>query len=1120
MQVNLENRPLLLDNLMIRQKVHRMVKEISQKNQIKVLIPREDWTHAELQIYIEDLYNFAYTTYNRRERCVAASILLELAFNGNVLLPYNRPSLSTFAEDSRFTVPDFLDQIANYVHGSWRNTWAAGDYLTLLLATDCRKVEDFSLIDFEKLHDVISKSDQDVPLSLSQPAYALLEAIEHCNDSPLSKEERHRYILWRFSKMDKLMSFNEFSQNPENYRQMRVHGIKRERVELARDMERRHARERQYSAATTRRNGPPLFLQNLFDIAKSDSSDAPSAYFGAIYRGGNKKGFRPDYWLESPTNYPGRAHVRVSEIGKIWFVAVTEYLRHRARDYESEENVRRFLTILVDYVLLYLPWWFEKNPNAKIDFPYSPKKFNRFVFVDRTRFSETDEIDVSTLPCTLYSLLPSRLPTIESRNSARNMFAKFFKFIITYFEDDDKFSGPEMKNPIRPDFDNEVSSRPSKTNKPAIKRHAYPFLVHFCQSIEAFGEYLQQRALLDDTFRNYKHPPVEGYDTSSWGYIPIFRYAGILHQVKNIPSVFRVTQRTMFTNPPGPAGIYVNGWRVNAGSNLSKTINFPCLTGFRILEGLVDTGFRGQTQQWLDRRTFDSLAEPLTSLHELYHGGPLEQTYHRIFLNTDKSHSPWDSIVSWRVRRSMLTEKFWQESLNEKYVHEEVYYEGRKNSRFGLILPLFKRHDGPNPISDGEYRLKWITLLHGFEEFFNSIEEVVRANDGERVRFVTTRDKPSSATKQIYAHFDAIYTPHSCRVTFATNRDGDFETAEIAALIGHSNPISTGHYQVPDMDRLIAKIMRFEKAIYAGPNIDDILSEHAFIQTEKKDSPVRKTFDKSREQAISSFGFVAGSALWSIGDLHKNSDSLKYLRESPTSSIRWHSTHICPVGNECPEEVIAKVGEKYRCGCCPLAAKCIDHLPAIYAKQLELLERIKMAAAKKKLLSEANRSEEELDKTHNQQILDTKEFVGWKLAADLLRAKQRSMANGDGLEFHADEPELVKRQLQFVSRNINESQFILERLVTSNAYPSLQSDEIRAKAAKLSRIILAKQGRLEDATLLAIEPFKEVATCIGFLLTYMRATRKTFTEIGNELKSLQNGTFNAIPMDNSFIAGE
>ena len=90
-----------------------------------------------------------------------------------------------------------------------------------------------------------------------------------------------------------------------------------------------------------------------------------------------------------------------------------------------------------------------------------------------------------------------------------------------------------------------------------------------------------------------------------------------------------------------------------------------------------------------------------------------------------------------------------------------------------------------------------------------------------------------------------------------------------------------------------------------------------------------------------SFGTTASLNAWWLAGTHG--------RLFQKTIIRWHDTHVCPVGNQCPAEVIANIGAMNRCGICPLAAKCIDHLPAIDAKQSELHERIKTAGTRQRL---------------------------------------------------------------------------------------------------------------------------------------------------------------------------
>jgi hypothetical protein len=894
---------------------------------------------------------------------------------------------------------------------------------------------------------------------------------------------------------------------------MRVQGLERERVEFYSDIQKRNQRSTIRKSRLRVDVGFSPYISELLSIADDNNSYSPENYFGALRWGSQVKGFRPEFWIDKPTNYPGRGTFDVAIEGKNWFVAFRAFLAHRQKDYETEKQVKSALHVLADYVLLYLPWWIEKNPATKIGFPRSPRLFIRYLFFDRTRFHAEDEKDLGELPRTLNDLLGLRRPTPGSRNSDRIILHKFFGFVLTYFEDQDEFTSRDWVNPIRPKFDNEVSSRPGKTNKLPFSDGVFPFLVHYGQALEAFGEFLQKEAYEKDAFRRGFGPGEGGYRTGEWGYVPVFWYRGRIYHVDWIPSIYLVSRRRIQSNPAGPAGIYLNGQRLNKGENRVITLSFPHLTTVRLLIGLVETGLRGQSLQWLDRRKFDCLSQPVASLAAL-HGSPHEQTFHSLFVNTDKSHEEWQNLISWRVRRTLLAESYFQEGLSEPRRDIEVAYEDRATTRFAPIVPLFRSDRGIKPISDGLYSSRWVEFLFGFQTFFNSKDGTDRSELEDQLVVLREREfwEDGDSISDIYL---AIHTPHACRATYATLKDGDLEVSEISEQLGHSNTIVTNRYQLPQFSRLVAKLKENDSRQMGVAIYDPTGAGETYLHPEATGSPVRMAFNKDRDQALSDFGFVAGVALWSLAELDGDSTCLELLRRSPASAIRWHPTHVCPVGNQCPKEIVISAGAMFRCGICPLAAKCIDHLPAMEAKQTELLERIRTNGERQRLLAGSGAPQTDLDLLHREMQMDTKELLGWKLSAEIVRTRQTDLGSGAG--YHVDQPELVRRQLELVTRNNTESEFFLQRISDANAYPSLESPEVRARASKYTRLMLVRQGRFEDAALLDVPAHSELTVFASMLKPFVDAHGLTMEDVALAVDELPvhatlNGSINLPPL--------
>jgi len=881
---------------------------------------------------------------------------------------------------------------------------------------------------------------------------------------------------------------------------VRIHGVKRVRVETPEQYARRLQRRREAKAQQRVEQAEPPIVDFLRSAAAENTLESCVRYFSE-YTGAKLNTLRQVNWLANPTPYVGREHVDVAALGKYWLGPMMNWLDSRAlKGMETERGPRYGLHILADYLFLYLPWWIELHPDSGIQVPRSPKEFSRFLFISRMNFGETaDSTKGRMLPRTFLEMLELRRSSADTFNVVLVHLERFFHYVSIAYEADSNVAGPKLSNPIRLYFDKRKSRKRTKTNKVPFDEATYPHLVHFAQAVEAFGEYLQMLAYEGHRFGEPKLYKL-GYDAETWGYIPFVCYRGKVYPVRWIPSVFSIPTREFHTNPEGPAGIYVSGRRINSGRSRKQELRVPHLTLLRMLMGLVETGLRGQGMQWLDRTKWDSANLRPTPIGALYTSQPPE-TFTKMYVNTDKSKDgPWTTYIPWRLRRSLLAEQYFQESIAEGMIQSEVPYENREHSRFEPVVPMFRAHMTALPYGDDTYSAYWKELLIGFQIYYNSrIGYSSRHPHGLRTELeepaeffvLVPRYLPDGATLAVstgktgpYCSITwlAVNSPHACRATYATLRDGDLEVAEIAQQLGHDSDVTTTVYQVPSERRLRGKIERLDRKLI-GYGIDGVSEE--FIHPEASDSAVRQAFTENRDAAIEAFGFVNGVTLWSTDDLDDNSeDALELLRESSASVIKWHPTHVCPVGNQCPADIVPKIGGLYRCGLCPFAAKCVDHLPGIAAKKNELNERIRSNTQRIQKL-EASGSEQELvNQLYRQREIDAKELMGWELSEQILHDQVERAGDDGANQYHVHSPELVRRHLQRVVRNRTEGEFFLQRIAESNSYPSMETPEVRARAARYVRVILAKAGRPEEAATLEIEPYEELR-CFASLVKPM-----------------------------------
>lgn len=862
-------------------------------------------------------------------------------------------------------------------------------------------------------------------------------------------------------------------------------GVKRIRVENPKQLEARRLKDKKISE----RKKTEKWVENFSYFEElGGKSDIESCLAYADAMVGSIAGvFRKrSRWIESPSNYPGRENVDVSILGKLWFQTFNAWLSHMSniKKYEEDKGLRLALHVFCDYLFLYLPWWMEINPNSGINFPTSPKDFSRFIFMNRLSLDE-GHFDVNVLPMTFIEFLIRRKKSVGARNIVISTLERYFSFVIRAFEDDSNIVSSDMSNPVVPEFDKERGWARHKTNKVPFYENVYPHLVYYSQALEAFGEYLMQLAYESDYFESKALSSI-GFNTDEMGYVPYFRIRGVLYVIRWIPSVYACSRRNIYNNPTDISGIYLSGRKINHGENYPRTIVLPYLTSLRLIIGMIETGLRGQSIQWLDRDSWDSLNIKKIPIEGLYTNAPAE-SFSSLYVNTDKTRETgFQTFMSWRVRRAFLAEQHFQNSILRLNDDLAVPYEGRPKSRFGKIKPLFSAPRGKYTVSDTTYSAVWGEFLVGFQQFFNSQVDPNNPLTFYRLeKTVSTlpkvTEKKEGEQNLCKLSLIPIHTPHACRATYATLKDGDFEISEIANLIGHSNTITTTYYQTPEAKKLISKLQDYE---------DSLFGERFDIHPERSDSTLRRSFNLNRESSILNQGFISGVSFWSTEDLKSSdNDTLELLKQSPANAIKWHESHVCPVGNQCPLDIVQKIGGFRRCGICPLAAKSIDHLPGIAAKKRELVGRVRALYKQiDKYSTDIAVNKELLDGLHREVELDSGELSGWTLAEEVLKNKliEFNYENNDKF-YHADAPELVKRHLKVITKDISEGEFLLDRIADSKQYPSLESEEVRARASLIVRTLLAQNGQFNEALSFHLNPGDDLSVVFSMLAPLLKA---------------------------------
>jgi hypothetical protein len=602
-----------------------------------------------------------------------------------------------------------------------------------------------------------------------------------------------------------------------------------------------------------------------------------------------------------------------------------------------------------------------------------------------------------------------------------------------------------------------------KSNKVPFSKKVFPYLIRYLYAIEKFGMYLQGQVLAGRLRVTKGEQRVE-LIPEDYGPKLEFFFKERTHQIRRVPKVFSIAKRTI-RNEQGEL----------------QCMLIPHLTILRIFIVGLETGLRIQSIQWLDRFIWDSLNS----------NKPLDSYVYELFVNTDKvREKPWVSPLVYRARDVLLREQHFQESLEEDGMDDRVSYENRPNSRFADLVPLF-RSTGPKgkPPGDARYQMIWSDLLYGFQEFYN--EEVSKATFTQFVelkpKWICRVEAEGNEVVEFAENGDSycplrlapIHTPHAVRVTFISNRSGILAIEDIAEAVGHSNTLVTYHYTVEPFEELAAGIEVADKLLF-----DYDPDNPVHIRADRENSALRRSFERDPVDTEKRFGF---SSISLLNEKTKDlKDGVELLRTTPMTEVVFRETHICPVGEVCPDDVWDLIQEPRRCGLCPLAVKSVDHLPAITAKMSLLLEQMQNASGLLERMKARGEPEAVLDDLNERRKLDSLEYLGWKRAFMILTTIQDDVASEECSALHVDTPDLVKHHLKLVSTPSSKVEFVLSRIADAKVFPSMETPELRANANRLRQQLLANVGRIEEA-LQEVPVGDELTACLSSMRVVMEA---------------------------------
>lgn len=741
-------------------------------------------------------------------------------------------------------------------------------------------------------------------------------------------------------------------------------------------------------------------------------------------------------WKDTMPHYDGYSF-NIEKDSKLWIDLFEKYLEHKKDNgYETLKNQYRMFNFFMNYIFFYLNLWNMKN-HDKINLPLSPKEFHRTIFFTNKNIKKENE----KTPFTLIDFLNKKTTSTAVKNSFIRELCSFFNFIIDFYSEEEHIWDKNLVNPFKK-IDQFREFKNKKTNKVIIPKSIYGKLKKYLFCLEFFGEYLLEKSL--ETTLSISNNSIDNIKTEDYGFIPVFFFENKVYPLLEIPNTYfsrrRSFNKKMLTTK--------NKVTDNQDNLVVKRI--PSITVIRAFILMLNTGLRGAQVSWIDIDTWDKYTTKELNL------------YYKLNVNTDKvKDSQWQTYISKSVYDSLTKETFFQNSMRDDFMQKEIVYQNREQSRFPDIKPLFRGHTKHGlPVN---FRDFWTAILWCFQNTLNPVErtahQLIKFEKPEAIELLKNNNNPYCKL-----NIKAIHTPHSMRATFCTHMSEYLERSEIASLVGHQSDLITSEvYIKPEEITIINKMNEAINIFENGVNSDYFNKDSlAHTKPNARDSSLQKAFTQDRDQTIELFNISSISMNINKESDEQSSKAIKLLKDARMDQIIFDTTHICPVGGMCPQEVMNIIGEKRRCGLCPLALKCIDNLNPIYAKQRDLIREIKNGKEQLDLAVKNKDSEISIHNIEDKVNLDIRELVSWKFSSDILSVHYEELKNDLGLDkkYFVEMPDMVKNHLTKVSV-ANEKEYLLTRLADANAYASYNTPENKYKAEMLRRDIIKNIGIIE-----------------------------------------------------------
>lgn len=767
--------------------------------------------------------------------------------------------------------------------------------------------------------------------------------------------------------------------------------------------------------------------------------------------------------LEKMAHLPG-LDIDLVAITKVWLEIENAYFEKIKREnYKGPRSAIGYLNI---YLFSYLPYWFSSHPEFTFAFPDSPDKLLGGVFVSNLVLQEAQEKPLTLVD--FMSVVAAKREWVNGTHYAQlKQLEVFFGFIERFRDQLPGCAG--FQQPLS-EHDYPATARSFGTNKRPIPRRIFKLLISYIEALVALSDVLLTRLLSGEVPDSRMGALTSDHTTvidcyrlqDLFGFVPVIFHQGKVIPLRYIPNVLCIARKC-----------------IKGGRDLR--IPHPHAM-HQILVSLY-TGLRHNHIQWLDAETFDSRVSSEAR----------KQDYAELHVNTDKAKTAaWHSHVNFRVIEILRAQLAWRQLIGEPGFSNKVFYNDNSDSKWGQFLPLFAHSASGKPHTDNLYAGVWVALISGVQSILADIGEPA-------MRLVRLLPSPvpladHDQAQKLYKYgseqkrvcrlvLKSDITPHSARVSVVSHAISILPADLIGRYWTGQTEATVYHYVVPDEGEINAEQQRqnlmlrqrgyeqgYEAMLAASPG-----RKGPFIKADDVNSRLAQSLQTDVEATIAAYGCV------SLNLNGETKTGLDVLKETRALSAVFNKTEICPYGNQCPTEVVVALNGFRRCGPCQFAVRSIDHAPAITAKIRQVLEGLNEIETRLDSDDAENLTPDEWDALAKNRDAMAEDLGAWEMSAEVLEVMRQRVEAGESTKtWHIQRPEIIERHLKRALFPTEATDYLLARLHESEAFPALESPQIRAKFDLLRRNLLANTGNIREALRME-QPTNPAAECRGLI---------------------------------------